>query len=60
MRVVNLNSPFNVGKNPLPWMSSWLNSSHVQATPQEKNLTSYLSGQVDTNINVESLSKLKL
>lgn len=60
MRAVNLNSPFNVGKNPLPWMSSWLNSSHVQATPQEKNLTSYLSGQVDTNINIESLSKLKL
>lgn len=60
MRAVNLDSPFKVSKNPLPWMSSWLNSSHVQATPQEKNLTSYLSGQVDTNINVESLSKLKL
>lgn len=60
MRAVRLNSPYKTVKNPLPWMSSWLNSSHVQATPQEKNLTSYLSGQVNTNINTNAFSKMKL
>lgn len=60
MRAVRLNSPFNINKNPLPWMSTWLNSSHVQATPQEKNLTSYLSGQVNTEVDVKLFKNIEI
>lgn len=51
MRSVGLESPFSVGKNPLPWMSNWTNTSNVQTTPQAKELTSYITGGLDSDIN---------
>ena len=51
MRSVGLDSPFSVSKNPLPWMKNWTNTSNVQTTPQAKELTSYITGGLDSNIN---------
>lgn len=37
--------------NPLPWMSSWLESDNVQVAPQESEISSYLVGQVDSKVS---------
>lgn len=58
-RSVGLDLPFKTTRNPISWISSYLNSNMVQVTPQEKELDSYLTGSIDTNVSQEFLSKLK-
>lgn len=50
MRSVNLESPYGISKNPIPWINTWINSSNVQQAPQEKNITSYLTGALNTQV----------
>lgn len=50
----------NTDYNPLPWMESWLSSDAVQVAPQETELTSYLVGSVDSNIDSEQFDDFKL
>lgn len=59
MRSVGLESPFQRKENPLPWMRKWLNSDAVQIAPQEAEISSYLINQVDQDVNVDTLSKMK-
>lgn len=33
-------------KNPLPWMSNWLNSKSLQVAPQEDEIESYIIGSI--------------
>ncbi|ALY07113.1 ribonucleoside-diphosphate reductase 1 subunit beta [Vibrio phage vB_VmeM-32] len=60
MRAVGLNSPFNVSKNPIPWIRDWLNSSHVQVTPQEVEISAYLISQMDMNVTDAELKSLSI
>lgn len=46
--------------NPLPWMDDYLQSKSVQVAPQETEITSYLTGSVDTNIGDDFLGELDL
>lgn len=50
---------FDVNKNPLPWMNNWLSSSNVQVAPQETEISSYLVGQIDSEID-DSLGSFSL
>lgn len=50
----------NTDYNPLPWMESWLSSDAVQVAPQETELTSYLVGSVDSNIDSEQFDDFEL
>ncbi len=59
-RAVGLQLPFQTTRNPISWISSYLNSNMVQVTPQEKELDSYLTGSLDTNVTPDFLSKLKI
>lgn len=36
--------------NPIPWISSWLQSDNVQVAPQEVEIASYLMGQIDADV----------
>ena len=47
-------------KNPIPWMKTWLASDTVQVAPQEVEISSYLVGQVDSEVNVEDLGDFEL
>ena len=60
MRSVQLKSPFKVGKNPLPWMTTWTNTSNVQTTPQAKELTSYITGGLDSDMNDTDFAECEL
>ena len=60
MAAVGFDSPFSVKQNPLPWMNSWLNSDHVQVAPQEVEVSSYLVGQIDSDVDSDDFDGFSL
>ena len=60
MQVVGFESPFSVKQNPLPWMNSWLNSDNVQVAPQEVEVSSYLVGQIDSDVDSSDFNDFSL
>lgn len=46
--------------NPLTWMTTWLNSDNVQVSPQESEITSYLVGQIDATMHIETFADFEL
>lgn len=50
MQAIGLKIPFSIKKNPIPWINSWLVSDNVQNAPQEVEISSYLIGQIDSEI----------
>lgn len=49
-----------VSINPLPWMNNWLSSDAVQVAPQEVELSSYLVGQIDSEVDTNKLAGFSL
>ena len=60
MQAIGFDAPFSVRQNPLPWMNSWLNSDNVQVAPQEVEVSSYLVGQIDSDLQSEDFSDFSL
>ena len=60
MKAIDFDAPFTIQQNPLPWMNSWLNSDNVQVAPQEVEVSSYLVGQIDRNMQSEDFSDFSL
>lgn len=60
MQAVGLKLPFETKSNPIPWINNWLVSDNVQVAPQEAEMSSYLVGQIDSEINEDDLSDFKL
>ncbi|WP_340619280.1 class Ia ribonucleoside-diphosphate reductase subunit beta [Xenorhabdus siamensis] len=60
MQAVGLELPFETRSNPIPWINSWLVSDNVQVAPQEVEVSSYLVGQIDSEVNTEDLSGFEL
>ncbi|ETS31263.1 ribonucleotide-diphosphate reductase subunit beta [Photorhabdus temperata] len=60
MQAVGLKLPFETRSNPIPWINSWLVSDNVQVAPQEVEVSSYLVGQIDAEVNPEDLSDFEL
>ncbi|WP_371193029.1 class Ia ribonucleoside-diphosphate reductase subunit beta [Glaciecola sp. SC05] len=50
MAAIGMGQPFNVKGNPLPWMNNYLTSDNVQVAPQETEISSYLVGQIDSEV----------
>ncbi|HMI76858.1 MAG TPA: class Ia ribonucleoside-diphosphate reductase subunit beta [Buchnera sp. (in: enterobacteria)] len=51
MEAIGLKAAFTKKSNPIPWINSWLNSDHVQNAPQEVEMSSYLVGQIHSDIS---------
>ncbi len=51
MKALGLNELFPARQNPLPWMNGWLVSDNVQVAPQEAEISSYLVGQIDNDVD---------
>ncbi|MBD2810404.1 ribonucleotide-diphosphate reductase subunit beta [Xenorhabdus sp. Vera] len=60
MQAVGLKLPFETRSNPIPWINAWLVSDNVQVAPQEVEVSSYLVGQIDSEVNTEDLSGFEL
>lgn len=62
MAAVGLN--YNVSDipriNPLPWLDSYFESENVQVAPQEVEISSYLVGQIDSNVEQQAFSGFEL
>ncbi|MBM6549646.1 class Ia ribonucleoside-diphosphate reductase subunit beta [Marinomonas ostreistagni] len=51
MQAVGLEAQFETKNNPIPWINAWLVSDNVQVAPQEAEITSYLVGQIDNDLD---------
>lgn len=61
MQAVGLPLAFDADRqNPLPWINTWLNSDNVQVAPQEVEISSYLVGQIDAEVNPDDLGDFLL
>lgn len=60
MKSIGLTPVFSIKHNPIPWINAWLISENVQAAPQEIEVSSYLVGQIDANINNEAFNNFHL
>lgn len=61
MRTLGLPSLFPDAKvNPIPWINNWLSSDNKQVAPQEGEITSYLVGNIDSDLSDSSFDDFEL
>ncbi len=60
MQAVGLDLPFQTRSNPIPWINSWLVSDNVQVAPQEVEASSYLVGQIDSEVSEDDFNDFQL
>lgn len=61
MKAIGLTPLFpDATSNPIPWINNWVSSDNVQVAPQETEITSYLIGQVDSDLNDTDLGDFDL
>ena len=61
MAAVGLQPAFIGAKqNPIPWINTWLSSDNVQVAPQEVEVSSYLVGQIDSEVHADDLGDFEL
>ncbi|ETD73062.1 ribonucleotide-diphosphate reductase subunit beta [Pelistega indica] len=61
MQAVGLAPAFpGASQNPIPWINAWLTSDNVQVAPQEVEISSYLVGQIDAEVNTDDLGDFDL
>lgn len=58
MKYVGLKPIFDDISNPIPWINNWLVSDNVQVAPQEAEISSYLTGNVDSDLSDDDISEL--
>ena len=61
MEAVGLPAIFpNAKSNPIPWINTWLSSDNVQVAPQETEISSYLVGQIDSDLSNSDFDDFEL
>ena len=61
MEAVGLQVAFpNSKSNPIPWINTWLSSDNVQVAPQETEISSYLVGQIDSDLSDSDFDDFEL
>lgn len=60
LSAIGLPAIFDNKSNPIPWINTWLSSDNVQVAPQETEITSYLVGQVNSDLEDLELDEFEL
>lgn len=61
MQAVGLNAAYPTAtSNPIPWINAWLSSDNVQVAPQEAEISSYLVGQIDSDVRADDFKDFEL
>lgn len=60
LMALNLPTQFGAPETPLPWMANWLSNDHVQVAPQEVEISSYLVGAIQSDIDMKALEGFEL
>lgn len=59
MSSINLNGK-SMGSNPLPWTQKWISGAEVQVAPQEGEITSYIIGGINKDVDETSFKGFTL
>jgi ribonucleoside-diphosphate reductase beta chain len=60
MKANGMNSFIKAGANPLPWTQKWIGGSDIQVAPQEVEISSYVMGAVQKDVNENTFSNFTL
>ncbi|WP_194755573.1 class Ia ribonucleoside-diphosphate reductase subunit beta [Aliidiomarina indica] len=60
MQAIGFEPEYDQKNNPLPWMNKYLVSDNVQVAPQEAEISSYLVGQIDSQVSVDDFGDFDL
>ncbi|ACL29997.1 ribonucleotide-diphosphate reductase subunit beta [Buchnera aphidicola str. APS (Acyrthosiphon pisum)] len=60
MHAIGFKMPFKKQSNPIPWINDWLTSDNIQIAPQETEISSYLVGQIDSEVSDNEFKKFEL
>jgi len=60
MKAIGFDAPFDIETNPLPWMNNYLSSDAVQVAPQEVEVSSYLTAQIDVEVSSDDFGDMEL
>ena len=60
MSAIGLPAIFETKSNPIPWINAWLSSDNVQVAPQETEITTYLVGQINSDLADVDLHEFEL
>lgn len=60
MQAIGFKSPFSVKNHPIPWINTWLSSDSIQVAPQEVEMSSYLTNQVNVALDTSSFSNIDI
>jgi ribonucleoside-diphosphate reductase beta chain len=60
LTAIGFDTIFPTMQNPLPWINAWLVSDNVQVAPQEAEISSYLVGAIDSEVDVDDFMDFEL
>ena len=60
MQTAGYATAYDVKANPIPWINSYLVSDNVQGAPQESEISSYLVGATDSNVEQDAFDDFEL
>jgi ribonucleoside-diphosphate reductase beta chain len=60
LTAIGYEAPFSIKSNPLPWINAYLVSDNVQVAPQETEISSYLVGQINSEIDSSEFDDFEL
>jgi ribonucleoside-diphosphate reductase beta chain len=60
MKARGLESPYKITNNPLPWTTKWIAGHDVQVAPQETQITQYVIGAIDMDIDENTFKGMEL
>lgn len=60
LSAIGIPAMYDVKSNPLPWMNKYLESDNVQVAPQEAEISSYLVGQIDSEVDASEFDDFEL
>lgn len=60
LKAVGLPTMFEIYQNPIPWINAHLSSDTVQVAPQETEMSSYLTGQIDATISPNEFDDMEI
>lgn len=60
LSAIGIPAMYDIKSNPLPWMNKYLESDNVQVAPQESEISSYLVGQIDSDVDASAFDDFEL
>ena len=60
MNSIGIKSGIKTKGNPLPWTVDWITSKNVQVTPQQTQITSYVIGGVEQDVDEDTFNGFSL